>query len=102
MYEKQWVLRLLDEVLIRLREEYRARGNTKHFTVLKEFISGVPDDQTYKDASEQLRISENAAKVAASRLRKRYRELLRQEVARTVAEPGEVEDEIKFLFSALG
>ena len=101
MYEREWALSLLDQVLSRLREDYVSRGNAKQFDLLKEFISGLPADQTYQQAAENLGISESAAKVAASRLRTRYRELTRQEVARTVAEPAEVEDEIRLLFQAL-
>ncbi len=101
LYEKQWVLNLLDQVLDRLREECTASGKAEQFDALKEYIAGLPVDKTYHDAAGNLGISEGAAKVAAHRLRKRYREMLREEVARTVAEPTDVDDEIRFLFAAL-
>lgn len=101
LYEQEWALSLLDQVLGRLREDYVSRGNSEQFDVLKDFICGLPPDSSYQRAAERLRISPGAAKVAASRLRSRYRELIQQEVSRTLAEPDEVEDEIRFLFEAL-
>ncbi len=101
LYEKQWVLNLLDEVLDRLRAECEANGKAEQFATLKEFIAGSPADKTHQQAARELGISDGAAKVAAHRLRKRYRDLLREEVARTVTAPDEIDDEIRFLFAAL-
>ena len=70
--------------------------------MVKEFIGGVPVGASYQQAAKKLGISQNAAKAAASRLRLRYRELIREVVSRTLTEPEEVEDEIGVLFEALG
>lgn len=101
LYEREWAIQLLDQVLDRLGEEYRSRGKEKQFDELKEFIGGLPADQSYQHVARQLGINEGAARVAASRLRSRYRGLVREEVARTLADPGEVDDEIRLLFAAL-
>lgn len=101
LFEREWVLGLLDQVLNRLREEFAAAGKAEHFEILKEFISGLPPGGSYQEAGRRLGITDNAAKVAAHRLRQRYRVILRDEVARTVAAPGDVDDEIRSLFALL-
>ena len=102
LFEKQWVLSLLDQVLDRLRDECAAAGNGEQFEALKGFITGLPVDDSYKDMARRLGITENAAKVAVHRLRRKYRELMRAEIARTVAEPADVDDEICCLLATLG
>jgi RNA polymerase sigma factor (sigma-70 family) len=102
LYERQWALTLLDGVLARLRQEYEAAGKTRWFEQLKPFLAGETKNAAYSGAAAALQVSEGAARVAAHRLRKRYRELLRQEVAQTVADDADVEDEIRALFAAVG
>jgi RNA polymerase sigma-70 factor (ECF subfamily) len=102
LYEKQWTLTLLDRVLSRLREEFVAAGKREHFEQLKAFLAGGNTSVSYTETARELGISEGAAKVAAHRLRQRYRQLLRSEIAHTVAEPGDVDDEIRHLFESLG
>jgi RNA polymerase sigma-70 factor (ECF subfamily) len=70
--------------------------------MLKETLSGGRSEIPYLELGRQLNLSEGAVKVAAHRLRKRYRELLREEIAQTVSGPAEVEDELRNLFAALG
>ena len=101
LYERHWALTLLDQVLAQLRQEFQAAGKGKLFEQLKGFLVGDSATATHADAAGKLGMSEGAVKVAAHRLRKRYRELLRQEVAQTVADDNEVEDEIRALFRSL-
>lgn len=100
-FDRQWAITLLDAVLNHLRSEYVESDRLAQFDAMKPFISITPDDVTYRSLSEQLAITENAATVAVHRLRKRYRQLLRSEIAKTVAGPGEIDDEITRLFEAL-
>jgi RNA polymerase sigma-70 factor (ECF subfamily) len=102
LYERQWALTLLDGVLARLRQEYEAAGKTRWFEQLKPFLAGETKSAAYAETAAALQVSEGAARVAAHRLRKRYRELLRQEVAQTVADDADVDDEIRALFAAVG
>lgn len=101
-FERQWVLTLLDLVMNRLQAEFAAQGKIRQFELLSGTLTGGRDSQPYTDICEDLGISEDAARQAAHRLRKRYRELLREEVAHTVSDPAEVEGEIRSLFEALG
>lgn len=101
LYERQWALTLLDEVLAKLRREFQIAGKTRLFEQLKSFLVGDSAKTSHADAAERLGMTEGAVKVAAHRLRKRYRELLRHEVAQTVSDDKEVEDEIRALFRSL-
>lgn len=100
-YDRQWALGLLAWVLDELERIYTQAGNSQLFATLKPFLLGEQGELTYAAVAPQLGLSEAAVKMAASRLRRRYRELLRAEIAQTVANPDEVEDEIRHLFSAL-
>ncbi len=102
IFERQWVLTLLDLVMQRLETEYRSSGRAEQFERLKGALTGQRDRLPYAGLATELAISEDAARQAASRLRKRYRELLRAEVSQTLAEPGDVDDEIRSLFEVLG
>jgi RNA polymerase sigma-70 factor (ECF subfamily) len=95
-------LTLVDCVLARLREESVVAGKERHFEVLKEFIGGDYETGSYENAARALGMSEGAANVAAHRLRRRFRAILRAEIAQTVADPREVDDEICGLFDAFG
>lgn len=101
IYERRWALTLLDVVLARLRDEYVSDGKEKLFEQLKATLTGTSRTTPYAALGEQLGLSEGAVKVTVHRLRLRYRELLRAEIAETVASPAEVEDEIRNLFAAL-
>jgi RNA polymerase sigma factor (sigma-70 family) len=100
LFERQWALALLEQVLIALRAEFVADGKETLFERLKGSLTGETAI-AYAELAGVLDMSEGAVKVAAHRLRKRYRELLRREVAQTVADPEEVDDEIRRLFEAL-
>jgi RNA polymerase sigma-70 factor (ECF subfamily) len=102
VFERQWALTLLDSVVTRLEDELTQAGKERHFALLKGVLTGERNFPGYAAAAAELGVSEDAARQAAHRLRKRYRELLRQEVADTVADPSEVDEEIQDLFEALG
>jgi RNA polymerase sigma-70 factor (ECF subfamily) len=100
-YEQQWAITLLELVVAKLETEFAAEGKARQFELLKTAITGVGSLET-ESVAAQLGMSAEAVRQAASRLRKRYRELLRAEVAATVATPGDVDDEIRSLFGILG
>lgn len=101
IYERRWALTLLDRVLRRLREEYVRDGKEKLFEQLKPTLTEASRSVAYAEIARRLDTTEGAVKVAVHRLRHRYRELLRAEIADTVASPEEVEDELRNLFAAL-
>jgi RNA polymerase sigma-70 factor (ECF subfamily) len=100
-FDRQWALALLDVVLGRVRKEYADSGRDELFVGLKDTLTGGRSEIPYRELAARLGLSEGAVKVAAHRLRQRYRELLREEIASTVAGPEEVKEELKHLFAAL-
>jgi RNA polymerase sigma-70 factor (ECF subfamily) len=88
-------------VLARLRDEHAAKGKAPLFDALRPHLVGEADKVPYAQAAEGLHMTETAVKVAVHRLRQRYRELLRQEIARTLDDPDQVDEEIRELFAAL-
>jgi RNA polymerase sigma-70 factor (ECF subfamily) len=100
IFERRWALSVLDRVMERLKSEFVLHGRPEHFERLKVFLLGQ-SDAPYAALAREMNISEGALKVAIHRLRKRYRELFRQEIADTVADPAEVESELRFLATVL-
>jgi len=100
IFERRWALSVIDRVVERLRNEFVQHGRPEHFEQLKMFLLGK-SDAPYATLAREMNTSEGALKVAIHRLRKRYRELFRHEIADTVADPGEVESELRFLAAAL-
>jgi len=100
IFERRWALSVLDRVMGRLRDEFVLHGRPEYFERLKKFLVGQ-SDAPYGALAREMNTSEGALKVAIHRLRKRYRELFRQEVADTVANPAEVESELRYLAAAL-
>lgn len=100
-YDQQWAMTLLDHVMDRLKSELEQQGKARHFAELKGFLIGDHAEVTYATAAARLQTTEAAAKKAASRMRKRYRELLREEIAHTVSDPSDIDDEIRSLFTTL-
>jgi RNA polymerase sigma factor (sigma-70 family) len=100
-FERQWALLLLELVMQRLQAEQQAAGKDQQFELLKEALAGGAERLAYADIAAQFNLSEEAARQAASRLRKRYREILREEVNQTVASPDEVDEEIRSLVQVL-
>jgi RNA polymerase sigma-70 factor (ECF subfamily) len=101
LYERRWALAMLEQVLGRLESEYEAAGNASLFDRLKEFLVGERGRPTQAEIATELGMTENAVKQAFHRLRQRYRVLLREEIAHTVAQPGDVENELRHLVSVL-
>jgi RNA polymerase sigma factor (sigma-70 family) len=101
LYERHWALAVLEQVLGRLESEYRAAGNAVLFDRLKEFLVGEPGLRTQAEIATELGMTENAVKQAFHRFRQRYRVLLREEIAHTVAQAGDVEGELRHLVSVL-
>ncbi len=101
LFERRWALAVLDQVLARLRQEYVARDGGELFEALKGSLAGAADTPTYEALARRLGMTEGALKVAAHRLRKRYRELLRDEISQTVASPELVDEEIRYLLGCL-
>jgi RNA polymerase sigma factor (sigma-70 family) len=101
IYERRWALTVLEEVLDRLGEEYRAAGNSAMFDQLKKLLTDEPDRPSQAKIGDEFGMTENAVKQAFHRLRRRYRELLHEEIARTVIAPGDVEDELRHLVTVL-
>src|SRR5689334_6264812 len=100
IFERRWALSVLDRVVERLRNEFVQHGHPEHFERLKIFLLGQ-SDAPYAALAREMKTSEGALKVAIHRLRKRYRELFRQEIADTVADPAEVEAELRYLAGVL-
>lgn len=99
IYERRWARAVLDRVYGRLRDEFVRHGRLDHFNYLKAYLVGQ-GDAPYADLAKKLDTTENAVKTGIHRLRKRYRDLLREEVASTVADPASVDAELRFLASA--
>ncbi len=100
-YERRWALTLLDTVLQRLGAEYKCAGKAELFAGLNSSLVGGRDSQPYAELAGRLGLSEGAVKVAVHRLRKRYRLLLRAEIAQTMAGTEDVDDELRHLFAVL-
>lgn len=102
LFEKHWALTVLDHVLALLREEYGSRGQSRQFEHMKPFLLDGQARGDYQRLAGELEMSDGAVKVAVHRLRRRYGDLLRAEIAQTVADPAEVDEEIRYLVAALG
>lgn len=101
LFDRRWALTILDQTLARLRAEHEATGKTQLFEQLKVYLTGESGAPTLRQSADRLGMTEGSVKVAVHRLRQKYRELLRQEIGQTVAEAGQVEDELKLLLAAL-
>jgi RNA polymerase sigma-70 factor (ECF subfamily) len=101
IYERRWALALLDQVLTRLGDEYRAPSNVILFERLRALLTDEPDRPSQAQIADETGMSENAVKQAFHRLRERYRQLLREEIAHTVMAPGDIEDELRHLIAVL-
>jgi len=101
-FERRWALTLLETVVNGLRAEYERDGKAELFEALDPCLVGDRTSQPYEELARKLGISEGAVKSAVHRLRRRYRQLLREEIAQTVAGPGEVDEELRHLIAVLG
>jgi RNA polymerase sigma factor (sigma-70 family) len=101
IYERQWAMAVLDQVLARLEEDYRANGRGQLFDRLKVLLADEPNHPSQAEIAAELGMTENAVKQAFHRMRVRYRELLHDQIAHTVATPGELDDELRHLIAVL-
>ena len=101
IYERKWALALLEQTLARLSQEESVADKARLFAALKDFLWGEKGSASYAQIGAPLEMSEGAVKVAVHRLRRRYRDLLREQVAQTVARPEEVELELRHLIAVI-
>ena len=103
MYERRWALSVLDQVLTRLGEEHRAAGPASAglFDRLEKSLADEPDQPSPAETAREFGMTESAVRQASYRLRQRYRQLLREEIAHTVLAAGDVEDELRHLVAVL-
>ena len=97
IYERGWALTVLEQVLARLRDEYRSAGNVRFFEQMKKILVSEPGRPSQAEIASEFKMTENAVKQAFYRFRQRYRALLREEISHTVAMPGDIEDELRHL-----
>ena len=102
LYERRWALTLLEQSLAQLRDELTRAGKGRLFEALKGTLTGEDAPRPYAELAAEMGLSTEAIKVTVHRLRRRYGELLRTEIAQTVSSPEEIEDELRALFAALG
>jgi RNA polymerase sigma factor (sigma-70 family) len=100
-FDRQWALALLARVRTKLGEQYAAAGKAPHFEALESLLTGERAEISYRELGERLDMSEGAVKVAVHRLRRRFGELLRQEIAQTLTADDQVDDELRSLLRAL-
>ena len=100
-FDKQWAITLLEQVVAKLREEFIADGKATQFEILKITLTGEKRAETYAQMAAKLETTEDALKMAVKRLRERYGELLRAEIANTVSDQAEIEEELSALIAAL-
>ena len=101
IYERRWAFTVLEQVMARLREEYRSAGNVRFFDQMKKMLMDEPDRPSQAEVAREFDMTENAVKQAFYRFRQRYQALLREEIAHTVAMSGDVEDELRYLISVV-
>jgi RNA polymerase sigma-70 factor (ECF subfamily) len=100
-FERRWALTLLEQTMARLRSEFEHSGKISEFERLKIFLTTDKQEIPYAAVATELGMNESALRVAVHRLRKRYRELFREEIAHTLAEGESVDEELRYLFSVL-
>ena len=101
IYERRWALTVLEQVLARLRDEYRSAGNVRFFDQMKKMLMDEPDRPSQAEIASEFDMTENAVKQAFYRFRQRYQTLLREEIAHTVAMPSDIEDELRHLIAVV-
>lgn len=101
MYDRRWALTLLDQAFSRLQREITSSGKAKQFELLNPFLSREADAGEYLRIAQELNVNSGTIGVTVHRLRQRYRELVREEVANTVFDSTEVDGELQYLFSLL-
>lgn len=101
LFHRRWALETLQAVLERLQSEWDEPGRREFFAAVEGWIAGDVPTRTHAQVADEFDMTEGAVKTAVHRLRRRYRDLLRQEIGQTVADPADVDEEIRDLFAAL-
>jgi RNA polymerase sigma factor (sigma-70 family) len=101
VFDRRWAMTLLDRVMSRLNAETPRSGKPSQFDRLKAYLTGDQPQLSYAETASELGTSEGAVKVAVHRLRRRFRDLVRDEIAHTVSSPEEIEDELRHLWSSV-
>jgi RNA polymerase sigma-70 factor (ECF subfamily) len=101
LYDRAWAVAMLERVIMRLRDECGAEGKARLYEQLKTFLMAGKGDIPCAQAAAALEMTEGALRVAIHRLRRRYRELLREEITQTLSDPAQADEELHALFSAL-
>jgi RNA polymerase sigma factor (sigma-70 family) len=99
-FDREWAVTLLAKVIERLQAECETEGRGKQFAELKIFLTVGKGELSHAEAAQKLGMDETAVRVAVHRLRKRYRQLLRDEIAQTLADAADVNEEMRALFGA--
>jgi RNA polymerase sigma-70 factor (ECF subfamily) len=102
LFERRWAMTVLSRVMERLRAEAVRAGGERRFDRLKGYLTGEERSVAQRDVAAELGMTESAVAVAIHRLRKRFGRLLRGEIAETVADPREIDDEVRYLLATLG
>lgn len=101
LFDRRWAIALLDRTLLQLEQQYAEKGKQNRFDLLKQFLTPSDQAESYSDVAAELGMNEGAIKVAVHRLRQKFRELLRIEVANTVEADREIDSELDYLLAAL-
>jgi RNA polymerase sigma factor (sigma-70 family) len=101
IYERRWAFTVLEQVMTRLRDEYRSAGNVRFFDQMKKMLMDEPGRPSQAQMASEFDMTENAVKQAFYRFRQRYQALLREEISHTVAMPTDIEDELRYLIAVV-
>jgi len=101
LFERSWAIAVLNQVVLRLEQEYARRGKAAAFQALRHCLDGQADAHSHAEIADRLGATEGAVRVMAHRLRRRYRELLRDEIMQTVSDASAVDEEIRYLLGCL-
>lgn len=100
VFERRWGLTVMERAMVRLKTQFESSGRPQLFAALRPYLTGS-NTASYREVAAQLSISEGAVKVAVHRLRQRYGKLLRQEIAETVVDASQVDDELRYLLTRI-
>jgi RNA polymerase sigma factor (sigma-70 family) len=101
IYERRWAFTVLEQVMMRLRDEYRSAGNLRFFDQMKKMLMDKPGRPSQAQVASEFDMTENAVKQVFYRFRQRYQTILREEIAHTVALPSDIEDEMRHLIAVV-